>query len=77
MKLALSDSIRNEAIDVARKITSAGGLQGRMPSVIAAGIIYLLLQKHILYRSPDRIADAANIATESIYSIRKVLTRWV
>lgn len=76
MKLALSDSIRNEAIDVARKITSAGGL-GRRPSVIAAGIIYLLLQKHILYRSPDEIADAANIATESIYSIRKVLTRWV
>ncbi len=76
-RLALSESIKNEALEVAKKITTSGALQGRRPSVIVAGILYKLLQKHHVYRSPDDIAKVLDIATESIYSIRKPLSRWL
>jgi transcription initiation factor TFIIIB Brf1 subunit/transcription initiation factor TFIIB len=72
-KLALSETVKNEAIEIAKKITTNGALQGRRPNVIATGIFDWINRRDRLYLTVTEIADAGDVAMNSLQSIRKNL----
>ncbi len=72
-KLGLPENAKNEAIEIAKKVSRSGALQGRRPHVIAAGIIDGILPGYGRFPTINEIAEAGDVAVKNLYSIRRAL----